>query len=238
MSKELIEITLVLSYVVFIYMDSFTIHARYAAVLENNIPMGITLHNTIGNMNRFVGVLIGPQIAFLVESNVDTKKIYLIGMLCFFCGGLATYFSFSRHRFIFSKLRGIVRDFSENGYRISTYFVAQKLPEVGNRYKTSGYSKKIIFAAAVISAGYYGSCYYLGVFSSEYIQYRATILQLAGVLTGFGTVILSIYLNPTLTELEVSGSYIEAYKSLMIGRILGTSVIPMLLLSLVFRWVN
>jgi hypothetical protein len=239
MHLELFELLLILSYILFVYFDSFAVHARYSAVIESNIPIGITMQSSIGNLNRFFGVLIAPQVAFLVESkNLKAFDIYPLALLCFLFGGVATYLSFKNHRYVFSKFRGLVREFTDNGYKLSSYFFSKTVEEQGSRYSMSKVDIKIILITSFISAGYYGSCFYVALFSTEFLQYRATIFQLTGIATGFGTLLLSLYLNPKLTEFELANEHQRAYNSIMAGRILGTSLVPIILLTILYELIN
>jgi hypothetical protein len=238
MAYSFISVIVVLTYILFVYFDSFAIHARYSAVIEKNIPMGITLQNSIGSINRFIGVLIAPQVAFLVEYGANLNHIFIVAFTCFSIGGFFTLLSFKCHIYIFSKLRCVVRNFSDDKYKLSYFFTSKTLPESGRRYSFKDYNLKIVMVSSWIGAGYYGACFYMALLSFEYVNYRATIFQLAAVFTGVGTVLLSFYLNPTLTEMEISNDYQRAYNSLMIGRILGTSIIPLVLLTLIYLYVN
>lgn len=213
-------------YTLFVYVESMAMHARRCGIMSGHVAMGYTLHNSILSLNRFIGFAIGPAIGFLVESGFEKRWLVNLALALSISGGLVTIISAKKNSFAYGHFNGIFRHISDNGYHITSFFRVHKrcsMGEHGIALKMSNIS--LVFSCGVTTALYYGVSLYLGIVAYSNIEYRATIFQLTGLVTGLGSLLLNFYTFPMLAVLEKSENRDVAYSDVFIGKILGLLIL-------------
>lgn len=221
-----------LFYTLFVYVESMAMHARRCGIISGHIAMGYTLHNSILSLNRFIGFAIGPAIGFLVESGFDKYWLVNLAFVLSFSGGLVTIISAKKNSFAYGHFNSIFKHISDNGYHITSFFRAHKRSSLGRHEITLNMSNiRLVFSCGVTTALYYGVSLYLGIVAYSNIEYRATIFQLTGLVTGLGSLLLNFYTFPLLAVLEKSEKCDVGYSDVFIGKILGLLIFQPILIA-------
>lgn len=226
---------LIITFTIFIYVESLATHARYAGVLSKSVPMGITLHNAILSLNRFFGFLIAPQLALFLELGGGEDDLIILSCSSFVLGGLTAYISYINNQKIINSFQSIIEKINIEGYSIFSFFYFIKISKrTNNTYNTPGIDYKILFSAIFVSSTYYGVSFFMALFAFHFMQFRGTILQMSGILTGLGSLLLNFYVYPRITEMESKNDFVLGYKSLLIGKIIGVSFFPIVIIMIIY----
>ncbi|WP_158272838.1 hypothetical protein [Limnohabitans sp. T6-5] len=221
---------LIFLYTCFIYIESLAILARYAGQISHERAMGYTMHNAILALNRFLGFMIGPLVGYLIEIGYDKHKLFYVAMFCSILGGFATLLNALYSKYSLERFIDILNKIKKDGYKVLSFFSCitqssrNKLDDMQKiQLKMADFN--LTFSVAITTSLYYGVSFYLGLIAYSNLNYRGTILQMTGVVTGVGSLLLNFYTFPKLTEFENKGNALNGYGSIYLGKIVGLIII-------------
>lgn len=224
--------TLIVVFIFFVTIESSATVARYAGYKRGSIAIGNSLHNAILSLNRFLGFLVGPIIGFMSDTGANKYDLLILGLTCSCLGAISVYVTYWKWREIASYFGRIISHVKKNGYNLKVIYSLSPFGSSASEEKVKGFNHSYFWASLVTMGLVMPVPFVLNILAIEFIQYKATIIQFTGAVSGLGSLLLNFYTNPRLAVEEDRGAADECYRSIYIGKIFGLLVFsPMLILS-------
>ena len=222
-----------LTFFLFVTIESSALIARYAGWRIGSVSLGYSFHNAILSLNRFLGFLIGPLIGYRVDTGISVDELLTLAaysLALAAVGTSAVYFFWGNINESFCQ---VLRKIKSNGYRIHS-FSSIRFGMPGARSPLRGEFIGSFFYSSAITTGLFVSVsFVLNLIAIYHFDYRGSILQLTGAVSGVGSLLLNFYTNPHLAVSEESGKAEDGYYSVFLGKIFGISIVsPALIISI------
>lgn len=234
----MLSAVIVVIFFLFVTIESSALIARYAGWRIGSVSLGYSFHNAILSLNRFLGFLIGPLIGFRVDTGVSAHELLEItacSLLLAAIGTLAVYLYWGK---ISESFCQVLEKIKTSGYKIHSFSTIR----LGGGKMISPLKGKLVgpfFYSSIVTTGLFVSVpFVLNLVAIYHFNYRGSILQLTGAVSGVGSLLLNFYTNPHLAVSEESGSADDGYYSVFLGKICGIAVFsPALVMAvwLIFR---
>ncbi len=219
---------IVVVFFIFVTIESTAIIARYSGYIAGQISMGYSIHNAILSANRFFGFMIAPLIGFNVDRGMAASELYYLALICFLIGGMGQVLVLlSWGRFV-HWLSCLLKTVKKNGYNFQAFISYPKVLR-GTTHCSStftwSFKKRFVIPSAITTSLFISVSFILNLVAIHYFDYRATVLQMTGVVSGIGSLLLNFYTNPSLAVLEDDDNAHTAFRSIFIGKLLGIFLI-------------
>ena len=208
-----------------------TYGSRIAGGLAKRPALGTTIQHTVYVGSSVFLILIMPLSGFLIESDISINWYFQIVIYSMILSSLLSLLVVLRLN-LFQKYFQKVFYFYSNSYIPGALFKASsfkkidfELIEMDTNFSINKVSIKKCFAS-FIAYSFVTSCYFVVfLLSIEYSDYRLTISQFSIVLQGFGTFLISFYIDPMLSRsidniVAGSNEWVVNIFSVLLGRVI------------------
>lgn len=230
----LLQVTIVIIYVAFVTIESVALIARSAGHWSNAHPLGMSLHNAILAANRFLGFFIGPLLGYLIDNGKDRHLIFEIGIISSLVASFGLIWSLIYWGSIGSFFSGFIESVKINGFTRQAIARAVFFGNKTTPLDRSALNIHLLVASVVITGFILPVPFVINLLAINNPEYKSSILQMTGLISGLGSIILNFYANPHLAVLEQRNVVGIAYYSLHVGKIIGLMVISPLLIGVAF----
>lgn len=225
---------IVLVFFLFVTVESSALIARYAGWRIASVSLGYSFHNAILSLNRFLGFLIGPLIGFRVDTGLSAAHLLQLTAWSLALAALGTSVVHLFWGTVSDSFCQVLLKIKQNGYRVHS-FSSVRLASAPGLSPLKGRLIASFFYSSAITTGLFVSVsFVLNLVAIYHFDYRGTILQLTGVVSGIGSLLLNFYTNPHLAMSEESGSADDGYYSVFLGKIFGIAVVSPALVGTVW----
>lgn len=225
---------IVLVFCLFVTIESSALIARYSGWKINSVSLGYSFHNAILALNRFLGFLIGPLIGYKVDIGMSPDELVKITVLSLIFAALGTSAVFLCWGGIQNSFGNVLLGIKENGYGVRSF--SRLSFGRGRLYSPlkGAFNAGFFYSSAVTTGLFVSVSFVLNLVAIYNFNYRGSILQLTGVVSGLGSLLLNFYTNPHLAVSEDTGHADDGYFSVFTGKIFGIVVISPVLIALVW----
>lgn len=225
---------LAIIYIIYVSIESFGLIARYSGYHTGKVPIGLSLQNQVYSLNRLIGFFIAPMTGLVVDLGGTDSEIFILGMFGTFFGGIGLVFIFTQ----WSKLSGmfscIINNISINGYSIRQ-LTKTNFKKIDGDIKFK--LKFNYFIAQVLTTGLaMPSVFVLNILAIKNPEFKATLLQMATLISGIGNLILNFYTMPLLAVSE-SNKKEETkciYMSIFWGKVTGMLLLAPIIIMVAY----
>ncbi|WP_225784957.1 hypothetical protein [Xenophilus sp. Marseille-Q4582] len=225
---------IVVIFFLFVTVESSALIARYAGWRIGSVSLGYSFHNAILSLNRFLGFLIGPLIGFRVDTGMGAAQLLQLtawSLVLAALGTSAVYLFWGAVNASFCQVLGKIR---QNGYRVHSFSAMRWTGTPGISPLKGRFVASFFYSSAVTTGLFVSVSFVLNLVAIYHFDYRGSILQLTGVVSGIGSLLLNFYTNPHLAVSEESGNADDGYFSVFLGKILGIAVVSPALIATVW----
>ncbi len=233
--------TIMLLLVVFLYAayacgESVAILARYGGVLASSTACGYSFQNVTLTLSRFISFTFPPVIGYLIDQGISEERLIFLSYSCFAVGAIClTLVLLSRYIITEFYMRAIIAYNTKNMSLFKSFKAAlvTKKDTVNVIVKSKGLNKKIFFYSFLIISIYSSMVLALNFLSHQFPENRGMILQFTGIFNGFGTILLTLFLDPLVAKyIDRKNSLDEVFYSALAGRICSYAIGAPLIFSL------
>lgn len=211
-------------FISFVLVESVALIARNAGHECQAHPIGMSLHNAVLSLNRFLGFMVGPLLGFLIDNGVDRLSVFSLGIISCVIGSIGLIISMQLWGGVVQRFCIVIRSVKKNGYSIGGWFAGADPDKKMHLDKTLS-NKNLFYASMIITGLTLPVPFIINTLALGYFEYRSSILQLTGLVSGVGSLLLNFYANPQLAILEQRKNVGGAYFSLHLGKICGLGFI-------------
>jgi hypothetical protein len=226
-----LSILVALSYVVLQTLITISYGSRVAGGLSNNPALGTTIQHTFYVGSSVLLVLIMPISGFLIESNVTASLYFKVVFFSMLISSLMSYFILIYLEKVQKFFQKVFFYYSNNFIptailkALSTKKIDYQYSEIKAPFSLSHISLKKCFFSFIAYAFITSSYFVIFLLSIYYIDHRLTISQFNIALQGFGTFLISFYIDPILSrsidKISIgSNAWITNIYSILLGRVL------------------
>jgi len=225
---------IIVVFALFVTVESTAMIARYAGWSIGSVSLGYSLHNAILALNRFLGFLIGPLIGFKVDHGLQSSELINLALKALVLATVGTSLVYVMWGAIQQSFSSVLHQIRKSGYSIQS-FMRFKLHQSNPFSPLRGSLLTSFFLSSAITTGLYVSvAFVLNLVAIYNFSYRGSILQLTGVVTGIGSILLNFYTNPHLAVSEEKGCADDGYFSVFAGKIVGMALVAPVLMTVVW----
>ncbi|MBU2999831.1 lipid II flippase Amj family protein [Roseovarius nubinhibens] len=228
----------------FVHFLEFTgTMARLGGVQAGSHLLGYSIQQAVYVGTRFFIVALLPMLGLVVDTKISNFDYQKMAMTAVLVAAAASVVAYLLQGPIVSYYVQVIKKYNDGASFVRSFF-AMPLPEKRARLNirqqfckswNNPISRFVIFQAAIVF-----SIYGTGIFASFYFaslnyEYRASISQLSGVINSMGTILLTFFVEPKISRsIDSAGEdAVDLIHGLLIGRLIGISILgPMLLLLL------
>ena len=199
-----------------------------------SISLGYSFHNAILSLNRFLGFLIGPLIGFRVDTGMRVTDLLVLASYSLTLATIGTIAVFMCWGKIHVAFSDVLKRIKNDGYRLRSFSHIKF--QGGNFYSPLRGSliKSFFFSSAITTGLFVSVSFVLNLAAIYNFNYRGSILQLTGVVSGIGSLLLNFYTNPHLAVAEESNRADDGYFSVFMGKIVGIAVVSPVLIAIIW----
>lgn len=200
-----------------------------ASVKTKKIATGYSYSGAISTTTRFFMMALMPSIGYLVDKKIEKSTYLAITCMAIFTAGIGTIV-ICKYANELSEV--ISKNFSgKKKYIYSIIFFKFNSVKYSQKNKFQ-YNKKLILQSMIVYSIYSTSIFISFFLALYFYEYRVTLSLLSGATNGFATIILNFLIEPYLArQIDVKSQSTESdFKSILIGRSLGTLIISQALI--------
>jgi hypothetical protein len=213
-----------------IAVESFGSISRAIGAINGTPSLGYSTHVRLATIGRIFIIMSAPLIGYVVDSTNDPKLIIKIGVLCYtICLVFHCVILFSK--FVFYKIPPKLFKLLNKGDTIKF-----KPIEVSLNFTFNILEPKVfyatIFSLSIQSIG----VFLVNMLATIYFDYKATIVQTAGIITMFGTALHIFIVDPYLAKVcDKNKNAIETIKGFIFARSLAV-LINLIILLIIYAY--
>jgi hypothetical protein len=185
----------------------------------------MSAHNAVLSANRFLGFMIGPLLGILVDRGENREIMFYLALVSCGAGSIALAINLVLWNHIGQKFVQLIIAIQQHGYKLRVFFKAEKEIKTDIALDKRNLDIRLLLASIIITGFTLPVPFVVNNLALGYEEYRSSILQLTGLVSGTGSLILNFYANPHLAVMEQNNSLGSAYYSLHLGKILGLSIL-------------
>lgn len=230
----MLSVLIVLVFFLFVTIESSALIARYSGWRIGSVSLGYSFHNAILSLNRFLGFLIGPLIGYRVDTGMRADELLELAACSLILAAIGTSAIYYFWGNINESFCQVLQKIKSDGYKIHS-FSSIRFGALNCRLPLKGTFIGSFFYSSAITTGLFVSVsFVLNLVAIYNFDYRGSILQLTGAVSGVGSLLLNFYTNPHLAVSEETGKAEDGYYSVFLGKIFGIAVVSPLLI--IFIW--
>lgn len=227
----IVKILIVFLFASFVFIDSISVLPRLVGSNQNSNSLGSSLQIMANTVKRFCIVLLAPMVGFITITDSLEALIFLI-IICFLTSIFIFIFtSYNHHiiKFFFENMLKIILDRDMSFKKIISFFIKSFSNNCNDNFnlKIFDFSKEncnkdVRFISGLIFLMYVNVVFIINIISMSYPGSSAIILQMSGVFTSLGTIMMAFWLDPILSR--SFDTKIDSYKnvqSFLQGKIIG-----------------
>jgi len=243
-----LSILVAVSYILLQSLITAALSSRVAGGLSKNPALGTTIQQTFYVGSSALLIFIMPASGFLIESDISAKMYFQIVIFSMLISSLVSYLiliSLNKFQIFFQK----IFYFSSKNFiptailkSLSLKKIDYNFVEMTTTFSLSLISFKKCFFSFIAYAFITSSYFIIFLLSIYFIEHRLTISQFNIALQGFGTFLISFYIDPILSKSidkipMGDNQWITNIYSILLGRIIALLVMPFLFL-IVYLWIE
>lgn len=213
-------------YLIYVSIESCAGIARYGGYKVGAVSIGVSLQNQMLSLNRFLGFLIAPMVGYFADAGGTADEIFLIGMIGSLCGGIGLIVVYIQWNNIANIFARIAVSFMHYGYGFKGFQMAFRNSQIYSAGDLGDLRWNYLLAQFITTGLAMPAVFALNILALKFPMYQSTLVQMTGVISGLGNLVLNFYTYPHLAVQEVRGGPDDCYRSIFLGKVLG-----MLLLS-------
>lgn len=225
---------IVVIFFLFVTVESSALIARYAGWRIGSVSLGYSFHNAILSLNRFLGFLIGPLIGFRVDTGMTAAQLLHLTAWSLMLAALGTSAVYLLWGTVNASFCQVLTRIKQNGYRIHSFSAVRLAGAPGISPLKGKFIAAFFYSSAVTTGLFVSVSFVLNLVAIFHFDYRGSILQLTGVVSGIGSLLLNFYTNPHLAVSEESGQAEDGYFSVFLGKIFGIAIVSPALIAAVW----
>lgn len=225
---------IVVIFFLFVTVESSALIARYAGWRIGSVSLGYSFHNAILSLNRFLGFLIGPLIGFRVDTGMTAPQLLHLTAWSLMLAALGTSAVYLLWGTVNASFCQVLTRIKQNGYRIHSFSAVRLAGARGISPLKGKFIAAFFYSSAVTTGLFVSVSFVLNLVAIFHFDYRGSILQLTGVVSGIGSLLLNFYTNPHLAVSEESGQAEDGYFSVFLGKIFGIAIVSPALIAAVW----
>lgn len=233
----------VLSYAIFVFLNTISIIPRVAGSQIDNNALGYSFTQMLNTIKRIFIVTYPPLLGWItLQKGIDTLIITVVfsfvSSLFFILLAygmrfvLINYFValIKRYSEGYSLLKSITYPFSEKSKMVSYDFLHQ------NTKSNDLINWKIFYTSSWVFLANGSALFIINILGAVYAEKAAIIYQLVGVVSALGTIVMAFCLDPMLSRIfESNKEHLLVYRSLVFAQFINSALFgPFLVLSIYY----
>lgn len=215
-------------------LEAISLSGRLAGVYCDNVYAGFSANGLFTIISRLLMFAYNPIFGILSDTdrlNIETGEVLYLTIILF----LPMFLFIITYKNILNVLINFVKHISINGRILD---VKLTLLFKRNKIETSKLEYKIPPMFLITYILYYLAFPITLLLVSKFNSYRATIISLPTILTGFSTLYLSLYMDPKLSKHNVYDLKLyNTYYSLAIIKLIAL-IISLIVFNVIYLMVN
>jgi len=231
---KVLNIVIVVVFFLFVTIESSALIARYAGWKIGSVSLGYSFHNAILSLNRFLGFLIGPLIGFRVDTGAAPRELLELTACGLLFAAVGTSLVYLYWGMISESFCQVLQKIKTDGYKLHSFSAISFEKGRGISPLKGRLIPSFFYSSAITTGLFVSVSFVLNLIAIYHFNYRGSILQLTGAVSGIGSLLLNFYTNPHLAVAEEAGYANDGYHSVFAGKIFGVAVISPLLVLIVW----
>ena len=192
----------------FIFIDSISVLPRLVASDNGSNALGASLQAMANTIKRFSLVLIAPLLGILAMT--ETLQALVATVIVAFTVGIAVFVITTLKngvfKFLFEKLLSMLIEKNISIRKLGTSVMdSLRIPREGFRLAVFSFDKKKIDAevralSIFIFTLYANAVFIINIMARVYSDISSVLLQMSGVVTALGTILMAFWLDPILAR--------------------------------------